>query len=125
MVSILLIEDDEAIRANLRRFLLLEGYQVLEAQDGAEGLATARRARPDLILCDVLMPQVDGFEVLRQLRQDPATAAIPVIFVSASAEADDRRVGLALGAADYVTKPFALPDLAALIARRLRSTPRG
>jgi DNA-binding response OmpR family regulator len=122
LAKILLIEDDAPIRANLRCFLLLEGYQVLEAEDGASGLELARSQRPDLILCDVLMPQVDGFEVLRQLRQSPATAAIPFVFVSASADLDARRAGLALGAADYVTKPFALPELAALIASRLKRT---
>ena len=92
----------------------------LAAMIEQSGLALARSESPDLILCDVLMPQVDGFEVLRQLRQLPATADIPFVFISASADLDAQRAGLALGAADYVTKPFLLPELAALIASRLR-----
>ncbi|MCL4798391.1 MAG: response regulator [Burkholderiales bacterium] len=119
MARILIIEDEAEIRANLRRFLRLEGHEAIEAADGRQGLAAARAERPDLILCDVRMPELDGFEVLAALRADPATAAIPFVFLTASAERDHRKLGLDLGAHDYVTKPFDLDALRALVARRL------
>ncbi|MCZ7565248.1 MAG: response regulator [Burkholderiales bacterium] len=119
MARILIIEDEPEIRANLQRFLRLEGYEAIEAGDGRQGLAAARAERPDLILCDVRMPELDGFEVLAALRADPATAAIPFAFLTASADRDLRKLGLDLGAHDYLTKPFDLGALRELIARRL------
>lgn len=116
---ILVIDDDDAIRANLKRFLHLEGYRVEEAADGTAGLVRVHEASPDLILCDVMMPEMDGFEVCRRLRADPATSAIPFIFLTASVEMDDRRFGLEIGADDYQPKPFNLPSLLELIRRRL------
>lgn len=119
MAKILLIEDEAPIRANLRRFLTLEGYQVVEASNGSEGLAAISVQHPDLILCDVMMPELDGFGLLGRLRSDPATAAIPFVFVTASAEKGDLERGRELGADEYVTKPFNLPELLALVKRRL------
>jgi DNA-binding response OmpR family regulator len=116
---ILVIDDDAAIRANLKRFLTLEGYLVEEAADGKTGLAKAAECGPDLVLCDVMMPEFDGFEVCRRLRADAMTEAIPFIFLTASVEMDDRRFGLDLGADDYQSKPFNLPALLDLIRRRL------
>ncbi len=119
MAKILLIEDEAPIRANLRRFLTLEGYQVVEASNGSEGLAAIALQYPDLILCDVMMPELDGFGLLGRLRSDPATADIPFVFVTASAEKGDLERGRELGADEYVTKPFNLPELLALVKRRL------
>ncbi len=116
---ILVIDDDAAIRANLKRFLTLEGYRVEEAADGKSGLEKVAECHPDLILCDVMMPEMDGFEVCRHLRADPKTAALPFVFLTASVEMDDRRFGLEIGADDYQPKPFNLPVLLDLIRRRL------
>ena len=119
MTSVLVIEDEAPIRANLERFLKAEGYAVLTAADGADGIAAARERRPDLIICDILMPRVDGYAVLAQLRADAGTAAIPLIFLTASADKEDRQRGLASGATDYVTKPFKLAELLAVIRKHL------
>jgi CheY-like chemotaxis protein len=111
MVRVLLIEDEAPIRANLRRVLGMEGYDVVEASDGLQGLKMARTLLPDVILCDVMMPELDGFGVLKALRAEEATAAILFVFLSASAEQSDLQNGLALGACRYVTKPFNLQHL--------------
>lgn len=117
--TILVIEDEAPIRDNLRRFLALEGYTVAAEANGALGLARALAAPPDLILCDVMMPEKNGFEVLAELRRTPALVQVPFIFLTASADRESVARGIALGAADYVTKPFDLTALAALIRRRL------
>jgi CheY-like chemotaxis protein len=119
MPRILVIEDDAQIRANVRRFLTLNGHEIAEAADGPAGLDAARGARPDLVLCDVMMPGLDGFGVLEALRAVPATAGIPFIFITASAEREVMARGLALGAADYVVKPFDLAALGAVLAKHL------
>ena len=116
---ILVIEDETAIRDNLRRFLTLEGYSVITAANGVLGLAAVRRHHPALVLCDVMMPEMTGFQVLESMRKDKAFASTPVIFLTASAERESMAHGLELGALDYVTKPFSLPDLADLIQKRL------
>jgi len=115
MARILIIEDDAPIRANLRRLLGLQGHEVIEAEDGAAGVDTARRRRPDLIVCDVLMPGFDGFAVLSKLRIEPATVHVPFVFLSASAEPDHKRLGLQQGADAYLTKPFQVEQLFAII----------
>jgi len=120
--SILVIEDEAPIRDNLRRFLALEGYTVATEPNGALGLKRALAELPDLILCDVMMPEMNGFEVLAQLRQSGSLAQVPFIFLTASADRDSIAKGVALGAADYVTKPFDLTQLAALVRRRLGET---
>lgn len=117
--TILVIEDEAPIRDNLRRFLALEGYAVAAEADGAKGLERALAEPPDLILCDVMMPAMNGFEVLAQLRRSPRLAQVPFIFLTASADRESVDRGISLGAADYVTKPFDLPQLAALVRRRL------
>ncbi len=111
MTKVLIIEDEAPIRANLQRILTLEGFAVLEAADGAAGLAVAQSAKPDIILCDVMMPGLDGYGVLEGLRAHPDTAGIPLIFVSASADAADLEAGLSRGAANYLTKPFTIRDV--------------
>ena len=119
MATVLVIEDEAPIRANLERFLKAEGYAVLAASDGAGGIAAAREQRPDIIICDILMPRVDGFSVLAELRADTGTARIPLIFLTASADKEDRQRGLASGATDYVTKPFKLAELLGVIRKHL------
>lgn len=118
---ILVIEDETAIRDNLRRFLKLEGYSVVTAANGVQGLEVMGLHQPDLVLCDVMMPQMTGFEVLEHMRRDAAFANTPVIFLTASADRESITHGLELGALDYVTKPFSLPELTKLIRQRLRA----
>lgn len=125
MAEILIIEDEASIRSNLLRFLKLEGHLVHTAEDGLEGLRKARELQPDLILCDVMMPGLDGFGVLQALKADPATAHLRFVFLSASAEKEQLQHGLTLGALGYVTKPFVLPELAAFIKRHLTSAEGG
>ena len=119
MPKILIIEDETSIRENLRRFLRLEGYTVLEAADGLSGAALAGEENPDLILCDVMMPGCDGFAVLEKLQSHPETRHLRLLFLSASAEKERLEQALALGALGYVTKPFVLTELLAVIRQHL------
>jgi CheY-like chemotaxis protein len=121
---ILVIDDEELVREMLVRFLNLEGYVPIEAENGEQGIQMALRSPPDLVLCDLMMPKVDGFGVLARLRAEPATAGMPFIFITASAEVQDARVAELLGASDYLTKPFNLSDLRTIIAQRLAETGR-
>lgn len=119
---VVLLVDDQRTNLLLLRGLLSPAYQVLEAESGAQALAMAMAAagpRPDLILLDIMMPDMDGYEVLRRLRAEPATCEIPVIFVTAMTEENDERVGLTLGAVDYLTKPFRSPILLARVRTQL------
>jgi CheY-like chemotaxis protein len=119
MARILVIEDEAAIRANLLRFVRLEGHQGLEAADGRTGLQCAKDHLPDLIFCDVMMPQMNGMEVLAALQHEPALQRIPFIFLSASAEAERLEEALRLGASGYVTKPFNFAQLQAVLQQYL------
>jgi CheY-like chemotaxis protein len=119
MATLLIIEDEAPLRANLVRIFSAEGYRVIAAADGNEGIRRAREARPDLVICDILMPLVDGFGVLASLRSQPETAAIPFIFLTASADKENLARGLRSGANDYVTKPFKIADLLAAVRKRL------
>lgn len=119
MKKILVIEDEPAMRANLRDILEMENFRPLLAANGQEGVTTAKRELPDLILCDVLMSQQDGHEVLVALRADATTARIPFIFLTAKGEHTDVRTGMNLGADDYLVKPVRVVDLLAAIAARL------
>lgn len=122
MKTILVIEDEPEMRRNLLTILKLEKFQAVGAANGREGIEAVRRAKPDLILCDVMMPQLDGLGVLEALRQNEETAAIPFIFLTAKGEKEDLRNGMNLGADDYLTKPVARADLLeAIQARLLRS----
>ncbi len=120
MKTILIIEDDEQTRRNLATILRMEGYEALAAPDGATGLAAARARPPHLILCDVMMPGLDGHDVLADLRADPVTAAIPFIFLTARGERADLRAGMNLGADDYLVKPATASELLAAVEARLR-----
>ncbi len=119
MKQILVIEDEPEMRRNLLTILKLEKFQPLGAENGRIGLEMAKREKPDLILCDVMMPELDGHGVLEALRQDEDTASIPFIFLTAKGEKADLRSGMNLGADDYLTKPVAKKDLLHAIAARL------
>jgi len=120
MKKILLIEDHPQMRENLQLMLEMEGYAVAVAGDGRRGIEVARRELPDVILCDVMMPELDGFGVLQTLRGDPATATIPFLFLTAKGEKVDQRTGMNLGADDYLVKPVGKQDVLAAIAARLQ-----
>ena len=119
MTRVLLIEDQAPMRRNLALMLKMEGFEVLVAENGRSGLELARREKPDVILCDVMMPELDGYGVLEQLRADPATATLPFIFLTARGDKPDLRHGMNLGADDYLTKPAARAEVLAAIAARL------
>ena|SRR5438552_886265 len=108
------------MRENLVLMLEMEGFTVLWAEQGRRGLELARSHLPDLILCDVMMPELDGHGVLQALRADPATATIPFIFLTAKGEKVDQRAGMNLGADDYLVKPVAKEDLLVAISARLQ-----
>lgn len=120
MKTILIIEDEPEMRRNLATILRLEKFQPLVAENGAVGVEAALREKPDLILCDVMMPELDGYGVLRELRSHPDTEATPFIFLTARGEKPDIRNGMNLGADDYLTKPVAKADLLAAIGSRLK-----
>jgi DNA-binding response OmpR family regulator len=103
---ILVADDEEAMLLLLRVNLSMRGFDVVEARDGAAALELARAQPFDLLLLDVMMPELSGFDAARELREDPATADIPFVFLSARADQTDRARGLELGALDYITKPF-------------------
>jgi CheY-like chemotaxis protein len=115
LAKILVVEDETDIRGNLARFLRLEGHAVVEAVDGIDGVATAQSEKPDLILCDISMPGLNGYEVLEKLRASPETHGIPFVFVSASVEPGKQARGVEMGAKAYVTKPFNLAAMRELI----------
>lgn len=119
MKKILVIEDNPAVNENLCEILELSGYEVVSAPDGKKGVQAASNNQPDLILCDVMMPHLDGFGVLNILSQNERTAHIPLIFLTAKSEMIDLRKGMNLGAADYILKPFDDVDLLQSIAIRL------
>jgi len=121
MAKILIVEDNEMNRDMLSRRLIRRGYQIAMAVDGAEGIAAARAENPDLILMDMSLPVVDGWEATRRLKAEPLTRAIPVIGLTAHAMAGDREKVIEAGCDDYDTKPVELPRLLqkieALLAR--------
>ncbi|RAK64545.1 response regulator [Hymenobacter edaphi] len=120
MKTILLIEDHEPMRENTAEILELAGYRVVQAADGKRGVELARHAAPDLVVCDIMMPELDGFGVLHILHQDPATTDIPFLFLTAKVDREDLRRGMNAGADDYLTKPFDDTVLLDAIALRLR-----
>ncbi|MCS7037080.1 MAG: response regulator [Saprospiraceae bacterium] len=122
--KILVIEDHADVRENLCEILRLSGYQTISAEDGKKGVEKAVAERPDLILCDVMMPELDGFGVLHILSRNAATADIPFIFLTALAEKSDFRKGMSLGADDYIVKPFDDTVLLQTIEARLRKHER-
>jgi len=120
MGRILIVEDEMNIRQLVRYNLEKEGFQVLEATDGLQGLKMAKLEKPDLVLLDLMLPEMDGLEVCRSLKGNPGTAALPVIMVTAKSEEIDKVIGLELGADDYLTKPFSPRELVARVKAVLR-----
>ena len=115
MARVLVIDDEGPIRLLCRVNLEAAGMEVTEAEDGVAGVEAARAQHPDVILLDVMMPGMDGWEVFGELLKDPDTAKIPIVFLTARAELRDQARGLELGGVDYVTKPFSPLDLAPLV----------
>lgn len=120
MTSILLIEDNPDVRENTAELLSLAGYEVMTARHGKEGVELAQKNLPDLIICDIMMPELDGYGVLHILSKSPDTGRIPFIFLTAKAEKTDVRKGMVMGADDYLTKPFDETDLLNAIETRLK-----
>jgi len=120
-VSVLVIEDDKNIRELLQLYLEKEGYAVTVAGDGEQGLSKYRSIKPDLVLLDVMMPVMDGWEVCRAIREEAST---PVIMLTAKSETDDKVAGLRAGADDYITKPFEMKEVLARIEAVLRRADR-
>jgi len=125
MTRVLVIDDEAPIRLLCRVNLEAEGMEVLEASDGPTGLEKARNDEPDVILLDVMMPGLDGWQVAEELIDGESTTAIPIVFLTARAEARDRARGLDLGGIDYVTKPFNPVELAPLVRKLLARIERG
>jgi CRP-like cAMP-binding protein/DNA-binding NarL/FixJ family response regulator len=122
MKKILIIEDNEDIRENLAEILELAGYEAHMAENGKIGVEKAEKVLPDLILCDVMMPVLDGFGTLSILNKKPQTADIPFIFLTAKSEKADFRYGMNLGADDYITKPFESNELLSVVELRLKKS---
>ena len=125
MPRVLVIDDEGPIRLLCRVNLEAAGMEVSEAQDGPSGVEAARAERPDVILLDVMMPGMDGWEVFGELLKDDQTAKIPIVFLTARAELRDQARGLELGGVDYVTKPFNTLELAPLVEELLEGVQRG
>jgi CheY-like chemotaxis protein len=121
MNKILVIEDEEFIRDNLIELLEIEGFQAIGAENGFVGVQLAKESQPDLILCDVMMPELDGYGVLSALREDSATAAIPFMFLTASADRNNLQKIRSMGMNDYILKPFNIDKFLAAITNRLDS----
>lgn len=119
-IRLLVIDDEEQLRKNLVDLLTLSGFAVASATNGRRGVALAHEHPPDLILCDIMMPQMDGYQVLESIRLNPALAHLPFVFLTAKADMVDLRRGMTLGADDYLTKPFLIKELLAVIETRLK-----
>src|SRR6187399_2727653 len=122
MKKILLIEDNLEVRENTAEILSLANYNVVVAENGKVGVEIAQREKPDLIICDIMMPELDGYGVLHILNKKSETAGIPFIFLTAKTEKADIRKGMNLGADDYLTKPFDDTDLLNAIEARLQKS---
>jgi CheY-like chemotaxis protein/anti-sigma regulatory factor (Ser/Thr protein kinase) len=119
MKKILIIDDDPAMQSLAAKLLQARGYQTLGAGDGSEGLELARKYSPDLIICDVQMPNMDGYQTLAALQQDPQTATIPFVFLTGVTGRQNQRYAMGLGADDYLTKPYTVKELLAAVTTRL------
>lgn len=118
--KILVVEDEQSLRKDIIEMLNYEGFEVIGAENGRVGIEQAREHLPDLIICDIMMPEVDGYAVLDELRKETRTAAIPFIFLTARTDKMDRRLGMEQGADDYLTKPFAVKELLKAIETRIQ-----
>lgn len=122
MRTILIVEDNQDILENTAEILELEGYRVCSAKNGLEGITEALINRPDLILCDITMPEANGYEVLRHLKGNTSTCEIPLVFVSASGEPKEVDAALRLGAGGYLRKPFEASELLDVVRSLTNST---
>ena len=123
--KILIIEDERDILQLVKLYLEKEGYRTVTAATGTEGLDSAKQHKPDLLVLDLMLPEIDGLEVCKRLRSAPETAMLPIIMLTAKAEETDQVIGLELGADDYVTKPFSPKALVARVKALLRRVDRG
>src|SRR5438105_10675429 len=119
MKRILVIDDDQHVRSFIVALLESTDFEVIQGSDGADGVRLAKEHRPQLIICDINMPNGDGYTVLKELRKDPSALAIPFIFLTAKGAKEDLRHGMNSGADDYLTKPFKRADLLSAIDARL------
>ncbi len=119
-VTILVIEDEKTTLNSLVEFLNSEGFKAIGAANGRTGIELAQKNLPSLIICDIIMPDLDGYDVLTYLQQDPETSAIPFIFLTATTDSSSFRLGMEMGADDYLRKPVTSAELRAAIASRLR-----
>lgn len=117
MKTVLIIEDNQEIRENTSEILELTGLNVITSDNGSSGIAMAINRRPDIILCDIMMPGLDGYEVIKQLKGNPITALIPFIYVTASGEKSEVKMAMELGASGYIRKPFDAKELTETITR--------
>ena len=120
MTTILVIEDEHDVRENLQDILELEDFDVLTAENGKIGLQLAINQQPDLIICDVMMPELDGYGVISALRKNATTVKTTFLFLSAQSTDEDRQKGLALGANDYLTKPFTPKQIRDALAMQIK-----
>ncbi|MGX5817849.1 response regulator [Chitinophaga lutea] len=118
--TILVVDDHPGIRENVAEMLTLAGYQAIEAENGKQAVEMAKEQRPDLIVCDIMMPELDGYGVLHMLRKYPETEHIPFIFLTAKTDRSDFRKGMEMGADDYITKPFEDVELLTAVETRLK-----
>lgn len=119
MIKIVIIEDDRLVRENVQKILTLEGYDVYQAENGLKGIELIKEETPDLILCDIMLPDMEGYDILSNITKDDKLKTIPFVFLTARAEMSDLRKGMNLGADDYITKPFHIKDLLEVIKVRL------
>jgi len=120
MHKILIVEDTLAIREEVRDILEMEGYQVFQAENGGIGFEVALKEGPDLIISDILMPPLDGFQMFQKLQSYEETRNIPLIFLSAKGEKEDIRIGMNLGAEDYLSKPININDLVNAVENKIK-----
>ena len=121
MIKVLIIEDNYEILENTVELLELEGFEVIYAHNGAEGILKAKQHLPDIILCDIMMPEADGYQVLSAIISDPETKEIPFVFLTASVERKEVQAGFDMGAKGYIRKPFETEELMKTIQECLRS----
>ncbi|HEV2174098.1 MAG TPA: response regulator, partial [Nitrospira sp.] len=122
--KILIVEDERDILQLVKLYLEKEGFRTVTATTGTEGLSSAKQDKPDLIVLDLMLPEIDGLEVCKRLRSAPETAMLPIIMLTAKAEESDQVIGLELGADDYVTKPFSPKALVARVKALFRRLDR-
>jgi DNA-binding response OmpR family regulator len=123
MTRVLIVEDNEGVREEIVDILRFEGYEVRDAENGRLGLELVKQWAPDLVICDLMMPELDGYAMLKAMRADPGSAATPFLCLTARGERRDMRKAMELGANDYLTKPFTADELLAAMGAALAKRP--